>query len=438
MAKQVSYEGTFRGLVTGDSGILQAKLGETSNSNMFAPNFYGPAEAYFVMKLEEGFEGVPEEILVQTSKFGYFGIGDEITLQGTIFKINLKRWNRPLYVILADHFYNESLQIGDGQFLERKQVLYEGTIRGSVTKKSIIKVRSGWGFAGTYFAMRLEENIGIKGIPDEILVRSDKAGYFGIGDKVIIEGRIVKKNLKHWGRPDYTLEANHYYNESLQTGDEGLMEREQVLYEGTIRGSVTKESIIKVPIAEGFVGTYFAMKLEEKIGIKEIPSGILVQTSKFGYSGIFGYSGMGDEVILQGRVVKEDLSRWRRPMYVIKADHFYNESLQIGDERFTDHKEALYEGMIRGLVTRESRTGVSKRSLSFAGTYFAMRLEENIGIKGIPDEILVRSDKAGCFRIGDKVIIEGRIIKEDLSQWRRPMYTIQADHYYNESLQIGD
>nr|MDO8081083.1 hypothetical protein [Candidatus Freyarchaeota archaeon] len=103
-----------------------------------------------------------------------------------------------------------------------KQVVYKGTIRGSVTGESKIKMTSTIRnplFKGTCFAMKLEEKIGIVGIPDEILVYFAEFGYFRIGDKVIVQGQIVKEDLKNWGRPYYILEADHYYNESLQIGD---------------------------------------------------------------------------------------------------------------------------------------------------------------------------------------------------------------------------
>lgn len=103
--------------------------------------------------------------------------------------------------------------------------------------------------------------------------------------------------------------------------------------------------------------------------------------------------------------------------------------------------QVLYKGTIRVIVAGESRLRVSAHKgatfFSFTGFYFVMKLEERIRIEWIPDEILVRSVNFGYFRIGDKVILQGQIVKEDLKKWGRPTYLIQADHYHNESIQSG-
>jgi hypothetical protein len=218
---QILYEGTIRGLITRESRIIQSPVLVDSNASMkLKTPYYGTAEVYFVMKLEEGFKGVPDEILVHLDRFGYFGVGDKVVLQGAIVKKNHKQWNKPMYTLLAHNFYNESLQVGDMRSKGRIQLLYKSTILGSVTRESRTRVAENACFLGTYFAMKLEGNIGIEGIPEEILVHSCKPGYFGIGDKVILQGTIVKKDLSQWCRPMYLLLADHFYNESLKIGDE--------------------------------------------------------------------------------------------------------------------------------------------------------------------------------------------------------------------------
>ncbi|WXG41770.1 MAG: hypothetical protein WED07_13570 [Candidatus Freyarchaeum deiterrae] len=447
---RVLYEGMMRGSVTGESDTIPSPLVGTSNffngSNLYEPlpiPYVGFSGAKFVMRLEEGFEGIPNEVLVQTSKFGYFGLGDKVTLQGRIFRINLRNWNKPMYAIIADHYYNESLQAGDEQSMKKKQTLFRGVIRGSVRRdsKSRIAVHNN-PLLGTYvtsgvcFAMKLEENV--VGGPDEILVRYDKVGYFGIGDRVILEGGIFGANLRRWGKPSYAIHADRFYNESLQIGDKGPMDYEKILYEGKIRGSVAKESVISpgVKMTLFVERTLFVMKLEEDF--EEIPDKILVQTRSF------GYFGKGDEVILQGKIFKMPLNRWGRTMYAIIADHYFNESLQFSDMRFVNRKQILYKGIIRGLVTRDSRSRIVNHSTPGMGdyttteVYFVMKLEGNIGIAGIPDEILVRSERIGYFGKGDEVVLQGRILKANFRHWERPMYLIIADQYYNESLQIGD
>ncbi|WXG41784.1 MAG: zinc ribbon domain-containing protein [Candidatus Freyarchaeum deiterrae] len=208
---RVLYKGMIRGSVASESTLKLSPEGRSVNLR----------EVYFVMKLEEkiGIEGIPEEILVLTRNFGYFGIGDRVILQGKILKTVLKKWERPMYTILAYDFYNESLQIGDEKLMRGKQVLYEGTIRGLVTKGSIINVSGHLRFFVTYFAIKLEENIGIPGLPDEILVRYDSQGYFRTGDRVILQGKILKTVLKKWERPMYAIQAGRFYNETLQVGN---------------------------------------------------------------------------------------------------------------------------------------------------------------------------------------------------------------------------
>jgi hypothetical protein len=199
------YKGNIRGLVTGET------ISRVSTDRSSGANRYG---VYFVMKLDEGIgvEGIPEEILVLTSRFGYFSIGDKVILQGRIFKTVLREWGRPMYTIRADNFYNESLQIGREGLMDRSQVLHKGIIRGWVTRGSIIS-----DFA-TCFVIKLEENNGIARVPDEILVRCIQRGYFRKGDKVVLEGKIIKRDLKKWNRPMYTINAEHCYNTSLQIG----------------------------------------------------------------------------------------------------------------------------------------------------------------------------------------------------------------------------
>ncbi len=87
-------------------------------------------------------------------------------------------------------------------------------------------------------------------------------------------------------------------------------------------------------------------------------------------------------------------------------------------------KQEIYKGTIRCLVTGESRINVSGRMTygSFARVYFVIKLEERIGIGGLPDEILVYSASFGYFRKGDKVILKGRIVKEDLKKWDRKLH----------------
>nr|MDO8081082.1 zinc ribbon domain-containing protein [Candidatus Freyarchaeota archaeon] len=438
---RVLYEGMIRGLVTGESKLIRTPVeGVRStvapNPNMFLPApYYGFAEAYFVMRLEENIEGVPDEILVFTSKFGYFGVGDEVTLQGKIIKEDLGQWGRPMYIIFADHYYNESLQIGDEESKTRKQVLYKGVIRGLVTKESRLRFVGGGRIFGADFVMKLEENI--EGVPEEILVHTAAIGYFRKDDEVILQGRIFKIVLRQWGRPMYVIEADHFHNESLQIGDKSGW-NEYVLYGGTLRGTVTGES--RSSFTKGnFIGTYFVLKLEENIGIGEIPDEILAYNTMLFRFGVAksGYFGMGDKVILLGKIIKIKLKLWDRLMYVIEADHYYNESLQIGDEGFMEETYVSNRIMMRGLVTKESRSNV-RNDGKVIGIYFAVKLEENIGIEGIPDEILVRSDKLGYFRIGDEVTLQGKIFKINLKRWGRPMYVIEAEHFYNESLQIGD
>jgi hypothetical protein len=391
---------------------------------------YAFSEVCFVMRLEERFEGVPDEILVHTSKFGYFGEGDEVILQGKIFKTYLSQWGRQMFTIEANHFYNESLKIGDRGLTMGVRALYGGMMRGSVTKESKTALSGNEKFYGNYFVIRLEENIGIEGIPSEILVHCHKQGYFGKGDKVILQGIITKKVLKKWGRPSYTIHTDHFYNKSLQIGEEESIASKRTLHKCIIRGSVTRESITRISGSEvRFSGTYFVMKLEESF--EEVPDEILVKI--FG----FGYFGEGDKVILQGRILEANLGGWNRPMYLINANHFYNESLQFGDAGLANRKRVLYNGLIRGSVVGESRTRITSNA-NFGGAYFAVRLEGDIRIEGIPDKLLVRSERAGYFRIGDKVILQGRILEINLRSWNRPMYLINADHYYNESLQIGD
>jgi hypothetical protein len=314
------------------------------------------------------------------------------------------------------------------------QLVYGGTIQGLVTGESRL-VRAPvleasnmfipnpyYGFAEVLFVMRLNENIGIKGVPDEILVFTFKSDYFGVGDKVTLQGRILKGNFKQWSKPIYIIFADRFYNESLQIGDAGLIERTLVVYEGMIRGLATRESRAKVTEDEIFIGTYFAVKLEGDIGIGEISDEIPVLIEKPCCFEI------GDKVVLKGKIVKKYFRHGSKPMFVIVADHYYNESLQTSDEGLGGIEQVLYEGFIRGSVTGEPRARFLSNG-DFYGVYFTMKLEENIGIKRLPDEILVRSKKQGYFRKGDEVIFQGKIIKKEIEQWGKLTYIIDAEDF---------
>lgn len=56
-------------------------------------------------------------------------------------------------------------------------------------------------------------------MPEEILVYSSRFGYFRKGDKIILQGEIIKEYLKHWDSHDYLIRAAHHRNETLQIGD---------------------------------------------------------------------------------------------------------------------------------------------------------------------------------------------------------------------------
>jgi hypothetical protein len=100
----------------------------------------------------------------------------------------------------------------------RRERLYEGLIRGLVTGEPIVSYRGSYGrFDGIYFVIELEERIGE--VPDEILVRCSKFGYFKPGDKVVLKGVIYKEYLGRWDRPRYLVIANSFYNESIKFGD---------------------------------------------------------------------------------------------------------------------------------------------------------------------------------------------------------------------------
>lgn len=232
----------------------------------------------------------------------------------------------------------------------------------------------------------------------------------------------------------YDLSANPFVpkQDSSQVPKKPSMKGEQVSYNGTIRGSVTQESknFLNTPGEVFFQGVRFSIKLEENVGIEEI----LNELTVFNFT--FVFMGIGDKVILQGRVIK-NFDESGRAGYYISADHFYNESLQIGDEGFRQKTYTLYEGVTQGLVTREPKISVDPGNF-FLNIQFPVKLVENTGIKEVPTEILVQTKKPGYFRIGDKVILQGKILRKDLKQWGKPMYVFEADHFYNESLQIGD
>ncbi|WXG41781.1 MAG: hypothetical protein WED07_13625 [Candidatus Freyarchaeum deiterrae] len=205
---QTLYEGVIQGLVTGE---LMTNLDRNEHYN----------GSYFTIKLEEDFEGVPKEILVSV-RLNYLRIGDKVTLQGKIIKEVLKKWRKPNYLILADRVYNESLNIGTEVLMVSKQVIYKGIIRGLVTEGSrLLMTRPSFNL-GSSFLMKLDENMGIAEIPDELLVQTSR-GYFRKGDKVILEGKIFRITLKKIERPTYAIKVDHFYNESLQIGDGGIV-----------------------------------------------------------------------------------------------------------------------------------------------------------------------------------------------------------------------
>ncbi|MFX1450353.1 MAG: hypothetical protein ACFFCM_05900 [Promethearchaeota archaeon] len=98
-------------------------------------------------------------------------------------------------------------------------------------------------------------------------------------------------------------------------------------------------------------------------------------------------------------------------------------------------KIELFKGVISGTATSNLIYG---RSDSGGRYQFSLKLDTMI--EGIPEEFLVYAiTRTGqmILRKGDKVIIEGKLVKETMGKEELEIIEMQAKHIYNSTLKCG-
>ncbi|MHA1380082.1 MAG: hypothetical protein ACTSRG_17050 [Candidatus Helarchaeota archaeon] len=102
--------------------------------------------------------------------------------------------------------------------------LFEGTIRGTVISK---KIHFDMSHDSSYLSFFIKLDEKIEEVPDEIPVFGSAEGssakdLFAMhvveGDKVLVNGRIIKYRLKFWKTEVVRMEADHIYNETQDYG----------------------------------------------------------------------------------------------------------------------------------------------------------------------------------------------------------------------------
>ena len=102
-------------------------------------------------------------------------------------------------------------------------VVYKGIIEGTVTDDARYAV---WGAFSSAISFTIKLSKEIPGIPSELPAYWEKLKnvpfHFSMrikkGDKVTIEGKIVKKTPKAWKKEVFLIRAENIYNETTQYG----------------------------------------------------------------------------------------------------------------------------------------------------------------------------------------------------------------------------
>ena len=98
-------------------------------------------------------------------------------------------------------------------------------------------------------------------------------------------------------------------------------------------------------------------------------------------------------------------------------------------------KIELYKGVISGTATSNLVYGRSQ-----AGGHYEFSFKLDTKIEGLPEEFLVLAyTRTGqlILRSGDKVIIEGKLVKETMGKEELEIIEMQAKHIYNSTLKCG-
>ena len=101
----------------------------------------------------------------------------------------------------------------------------------------------------------------------------------------------------------------------------------------------------------------------------------------------------------------------------------------------------VYKGIIEGTVTEDARYAVWGAFSSAIS--FMIKLSKEI--PGIPPELPVYWEKlknisfhfSTGIKKGDKVTIEGKIVKKTPKAWKKDIFLIRAENIYNQTIQYG-
>ncbi len=98
-------------------------------------------------------------------------------------------------------------------------------------------------------------------------------------------------------------------------------------------------------------------------------------------------------------------------------------------------KVELFKGVLSGTTTSNLIYGRSQ-----AGGHYEFSLKLDKEIEGIPDEFLVYTyTRTGqiIIRKGDRVIIDGKLIKKTIGKEELEIIEMHANHIYNSTLKCG-
>ena len=101
----------------------------------------------------------------------------------------------------------EVLKIGD-------KIIFQGELEGTIVKSG----SSGGVFSSSSAKIKLD--VPIKDVPDVIIAKSRHFAEFpfGEGDKVRVNGKIIKKDIVFWNNSYYILSCDHLWNETQGMG----------------------------------------------------------------------------------------------------------------------------------------------------------------------------------------------------------------------------
>jgi len=195
-----------------------------------------------------------------------------------------------------------------GRSFNRKKVLFEGVVRGTVDSIShqIHNV-----------ILKLDERI--TGLPDKISIYGIFRA-FQIGDKMQVDGTIYQNPMKLWKANHIIMLAKYFYNDTNQTGyGKHSKGGTDVLFKGELTGKIVSPPFFYLRRYESTdrytIDGYFIFELD--LNIQGIPKKIHCQVSNLDPWSI--WLNLGDRIRVSGKIIQLYLVTWQTYSYYMRV-----------------------------------------------------------------------------------------------------------------------